>query len=890
MRRSPRPGRGPGRLSETRETLEDEARAELAFHVDSEIDRLMAEGHSRSEAQGIVLADLGDVEGIGSRCASIAWQSRRRSRLRSLWHSGWSDLRLGFRSLRRHRVHAIAATATLALGIGASTTLLSVVDAVAWRDLPYPDSDRLVRVAGTFPTGGMGPVPGPFLQGWREASTTLELLAAALVESRDLTPADGEPVRLRAAAVSEEYGALTGLDLALGRWFGPEEGGRNDARLAVLSHGLWMERWGGDPAILGTTVSLDGEPVTVIGVASERHLPPLALNLAGVDVWVPLPQAREDVMRHDLWMLRVAARHRAGVEVEAVRAEVQAITDRLIEGVDPEHYESGFRIQVDDLRRNTTAASADAVGILLGAAVLLLLAACANVANLSLARGRSRVGELGVRRSLGASRLRLIRMLTIETGVTALLGGLLGLGLARAGIVLFRRFDPGDLPRVGELVMDLRVVGIAFGVVVVAALASGLLPAFQLSRRSGPVDMGRSTTSDRGAARLRGALVAVEVAMALALLTGSALLGRSLWELVRVDPGFEAAGAYALHLELAQRYDSREARVRFFRDVAAELGSVPGVEAVGMGNGLPFGQGGAMGSVVVGDGASDAVPDYVRWQLVDAGFFPTLSVGAVEGRLLTAGEVARGATRVVVNRTFARTVWGAGPAVGRSLKIVRTDDDDPWLEVVGVVDDFRQGRLDRDVVPEIYIPLGQSPVVFASMDFVVRSSLPLESLAPALRAALWRLDDDQPVGWTDSLDGRIRGSLARHRFYGALLAVFAASAILLVVAGIYGTVAAGIGQRRRELGVRMALGATGGRITGEVARRSLGWMAVGLVVGTAGSVGAGRLVGTLLYGVGAHDGLTFLLAALTLAAIGAVAVLIPALRVTRIDPVDVLRA
>ena len=883
-------GRASPRLRWLQSDLREEAQAELEFHIEGEIDRLEGAGVPREEARRRVVAEMGDLDRIAWRLTTIARRQRVRRWLAGQVRGTLGDARSAVRTLGRRPGLSGTMILTLAVGIAGSTTMLSVIDGVAWRPLPYPESDRLVRVAGTFPTGGLGPVPGPLLADWQQASSSFEALAGAMVESKDLEQNGGEPARLRAGAVSPEYGALTGLEMTLGRWFTVDDDLRDGPALTVLGHGLWLNRWGGDPGIVGRDIVLDGQPVTVLGVLSAEHEPPVSLNLGGVQLWIPLRQAATDVATHDNWFLRVVGLRRPDVEQSAALAELQSLTDRLVDDYGIERYREGFAVQLEDLRANTVASAREPVRLLMVAAVLLLLVACANVSTLCLLRSRERAAEFGTRRSLGASRAGLIRQLLVESLVLAGLAGLIGGGLATAGIRLFSRFDPGDLPRVGELALDGRFVGIAVVVVFLTGLLSGLVPAVQLSRSSGPGGTSRSVTSDRGASRLRGTLVAIEVALSLTLVTGSALLAASISRMVRVDPGFEPAGVHVIHLELARRYDTREQRTAFFYELADVLRGLPGVTSVGMGNGLPFGGGGAMGSVEVDGEASADLPDYVRWQLVDEGFFPTLGVEAADGRLLDAGEVSGGAARVIVNRSFARAAWGSESAVGRRLKVIRTGDQAPWLEVVGVLEDFRQGRLDREVVPEIYVPLSQPPFVFPSMDFVVRGNLPPQVLAGSLREAVWRVDGSQPIGWIETLDRRIRASLARHHFYGAVLGVFGAAALFLVATGIYGTVATSIGQRRREIGVRMALGASRRRVRDEMARVGMIWISAGILAGVGLSAAGLKVTESLLYDVSVRDPASYAVAAACLAIVGAAAVLLPTRRLSRIDPSESLRA
>lgn len=872
----------------------EEVGRELRFHLEEDAERLVASGMSREEAWAEVRARAGPLHEIARECARLELQRRGRERRRTMTSAVLQDLRYGARALRRRPGFALAAVATIALGLGPATALYSVVDHVLLRPLPYPAPQELVRIGSTFPGGQIGPVPGPLFQDWeRRGAEPFTSLAAILVEHAELPAEGGAPGRLRIGAVSASLGPMLGLEPAFGRWFTAADDRRGSEAVTVLSHAVWMRRWGGDPSIVGRPIDLDGKPVTVIGVTPAGFHAPEAIGLSGVEAWIPLHHAKQDLDTHDNWFLRVLARLPASVPAPEAVGALQDRSDRLIEDYPSDPWgEIDFTLQSAGLRDLTVGSSRETMTPLMLAVALLLLTASVNLAHLNLARGRDRLDELAVRGALGAGRGRLVGQLVMESLLTGVVGALLAVGMAAAGIALFRSYGPGDLPRLDEVTLDLRVLSGAGTLLLFAGVGFALVPDLSAVRHAGVQGFGRLASGKRVAQRGRGALVAAELAFALMLLAAAGLLGRSYWNLVSVDPGFRTDRVSALHLTLRDRYETGDARLSAYSAIRDRLAAVPGVEAVGTVNGLPFGDTGVGGTVVVEGRVTDpaAGPDYVRWATTDDGYFRALGIAALPGgRLPDAGQFSAAAHVAVVNQAFVARFLGGRPGPGARIQVGRTGEDAPWWEILAVIADMKQGRLDRDATPEVYVPMRAAHFVFPDAEFVVLAGAGARVDANQLRSAVWAADPNQPVGWVAALSDRIEGSVVAPRFHAGLLAFMALTAVLLAAAGVFGTVAYAITRRRRELAIRRALGATASGVRSQVVRENLSWVVLGLAVGVAGCYPLSRTFTGMLFGVEPMSFGVLAPTTLTLLALGVVASWVPAVRASRVEPACTLR-
>jgi putative ABC transport system permease protein len=805
-----------------------------------------------------------------------------------------ADLRIAVRTLVRRPLFLIVSVVTIGIGVGAVTAIFSIVDGVLWRPLPYRSADRIVRVGGTFPDGSLGPVSPAMYFDWRAGTASFDGLAGVYRQQLDLA-GTGEPERFDAIGASAGFADVFGVELALGRWFSAEEDAPGAPPVVVLDHGLWQHRWGGDPGVLGSTLTLNGQPFTVIGVLSSKFVPPegLGRGLGEAVLWFPLARIDRDLTDRGNYFIRVVGRLKEGVSAVEARSEVTALTTALVESYGSDEPGEDFGVQLDALRDATVGSASATLIPLFGAVALLLLIACVNVLNLVIARNADRAREFGVRLALGAGRVALLRQLVAESLVLSVVGCGIGVLLARAGVDLFTLYSTGDIPRMTELVVDGRVLVFALALSAGLPFLLGLLPALGL-RKDGLAGLAGAVRGVGGScatARTRTALVVAETALALVILMGAGLLLASFARLVRVDPGFRAEDVAVVHVGATARYDEPASRLAYFNEMKAAIGSIPGVGAVGLSSALPFGDTGMGGSIQLEGWTDEVPPRFERWQLVDEDFLPVLGVEALPGgRLFEAGDLVGGPSVVVINEAFARRYWPGEDAVGRRLQIISTGPEAPWRTVIGVVRDFKQQRLSAATQPEVYVPFTQSRVVFNEVDLAVSSTNGTAVLAPALREAVWRVDPDQPIAWISTLEARIGRSTRRARFYAVLLSTFGIVALTLAVVGIYGTVSWNVGRRTPELGIRMVLGASSRSIVRRIVGRTAAAIGTGILIGAVAASAVSGVLDSLLFGVGPTDPATFAAVAGALLGAGVLAAWLPALRASRIDPAASMRS
>ncbi|HEX7049880.1 MAG TPA: ABC transporter permease [Longimicrobiales bacterium] len=792
------------------------------------------------------------------------------------------DLRYALRSLRKAPGFAGVAVLTLALGIGANTAIFSVVDGVLLRPLPYPEPDRLVSFVEA------GSYKGAFLE-YRERAESFEAIAAYTPGQAFSLTGRGEPVRLEGAVVSAGLFSVLGAKPLLGRTFLPGEDEAGREPVVVLSHGLWQQRFGADPGIIGEEVRLDGIARTVVGV-----MPPgFRFPSASTQLWVPASIRAADPI--DLWGMSVGttiARLRPGVTLEEARTEVRTLEPRMRELFPwdmPEDY--GRNATVVPLRDRIVGDVRPMLLVLLGAVGFVLLIACANVANLLLARATTRRRELAVRVALGAGRRRLMRQLLTESVMLAALGGIVGLFLAFWGVELLVAGLPADTPRLAGIGIDGRVLGFTAALTFATGLVFGVLPALRASR-SEPHDAlkegGRTATGAR--TRLSAALVVTEIALAVVLVTGAGLLIRSFWRLLRVDPGFRVENVVAATVAPPTfRYADGAARRAFYQELLGRLEALPGVTGAGITDRLPFG-GRNYGSVFVIEGRPDPATQGGDWPLADiaatisADYLRTMGIRVLRGRGFTPADRADAPGVVLINQALARRYWPDEDPIGRRI---RGPGSVPWLTIVGIVDDVAYNRLADTDLPAFYMPLLQHGPEVVSV--VVRSTADPATLAANLRAVVASIDEDTPVSDVRAMAQRVSDSLGRPRFTMLLLTAFAAAALILGAVGIYGVIAYAVSQRIHEIGIRMALGARAGDVLGMVVRQGAALAMIGIAVGLLAAFATTRLLAGLLYGVGATDAATFLAVPLLLGAVALAASWIPARRAARVDPVVALR-
>ncbi|MFW6201631.1 MAG: ABC transporter permease [Gemmatimonadota bacterium] len=799
------------------------------------------------------------------------------------------DVAYAVRMLRKRPGFTAVAVLTLALGIGATTAIFSVVNGVVLKALPYEDADRIVRLerADRTDPDDEGSAVSPIdLEDWGVAET---LRSLAVYSSWDLTLTGlGRAERLSAAVASPGFFEVFRSAPVLGRAFTDTESTLNGPAVAVIGHAFWQSRLGGDPDVLGRTIELDGDPHEIVGVA-----PPGFDHPEGASVWIPLQNDPSSCGRGCTWM-RAAGRLAPGASLEQAREELRAIAARVQQETsgDPDR-----TVLVNRLQDEVVGSAREALLVLLLAVTMVLLIACVNVANLLLARGATRKPEMAVRAALGAGRRRLAGQMLTESAVLAVAGGAVGVLLAWLGVDALRVLSPGDIPRIDEVALDGWTVLFALGLVIATTFVAGFAPAAQVGRV--PLARvlqygGRSRSGDAGAGRGRSALLVAEVALSVLLLAGAGLLLRSFVTLASVDPGFttERVAQFGLSLPDAQ-YPEPDAAVRLYSRLDEELEALPGVASVAYATGSPLGS----TSIALGFRHTDRPPPEESGQgssasvrYVDEDFFETMEIPIVAGRGIQAADLHGARHVVVVNRSAAREFWGDEDPIGTQIELGGNIGGFPEVEprtVVGIVSDIRSFDLAQAARPELYVPIAQGGPDFTT--FLIRTRGESAGVLPAARRVVERLDPDLPMLGAGAIEDAVADDLARPRFMLMLVGLFAVLAVILAVVGIYGVVAYVVSRRTREIGIRMAMGATTGRVLGLVLRQGVRPAAIGVVIGLGLALVGTRTLRGLLYGVEPHDPLTLTGVALLLLAATGAACLLPARRAARIPPAIALR-
>jgi putative ABC transport system permease protein len=801
----------------------------------------------------------------------------------------WQDIRFSLRSLRRSPGHTAAALLALALGIGANTAIFSVVHGVLLEPLPYPSPERLVMLIDANPSRGFDRFtssPPNFID-WRDQSRSFAGMAAMTRANPSLTGGGAEPERLEGAQISAGFFETLQVPPALGRGIGAADDRPGAPPVVVLSHELWRRRFGADPRLVGRTIDLDGRPHTVVGIAPEGFQFP-----SRAELWIPLALEITPDMRGGHF-LGVVGRLKPGLSVERAQAELSVIAGRLAKQYPDTN--TGWTVSAVPVRELMVEDVRPALLVLMATVAVVLLIACANVANLLLARMASREREVAIRTAIGAGRGRLVRQFLTESVLVALAGGALGLLLALWGTRALVAMNADNIPRASEIGLDPPVLLFTLALAVVTGLVFGLVPALHAAR---PDLQGTLKEGGRGASvgvrarSARGALVVVEVALTLVLLVSAGLLLRSFAGLAAVPPGFSSAGVLTLQLNLPEsRYGEEPQMAAFYDGLLASVRGLPGVRSAGAIYPLPLGTGRYMLSYVV-DGRPEPPPgqeesSHIRF--VTPGYLESMSIPLLRGRQLDAGDREGAMPAVVVNRTMAERAWPGEDPIGKRLTFDDpTDADAEWRTVVGVVGDVRHAELSTEPDAETYLPIAQDPSPFVTL--VVRADGDPMRLAAPVREAVRRADRDIPVFSVRPLERVVAESLAEQRFRTTLLAIFAGLALVLASVGVYGVVSYGVTQRRHEMGLRMALGARREQVQRLVVGQGLRLVLVGAAVGLVAAYLATRLLASFLYGVRATDPLTFAAVPALLALVALAASWLPARRATQVDPIVALRA
>ena len=849
---------------------------------------LIDAGASPTEAQSRARAEFGDIEYTRRYLNDTDRARMHHERRAEMGDELRSDVRFAFRQLRRNPGFTAIALVTLALGIGANTAIFSVVRGVLLAELPYVEPNRLIRVYSKIERGMVSVSPADF-KDWRQQSTRISALAASSEGTVNLT-GSGTAERFTQARVSANMFQLLGVRVALGRAFAPGEDVPDAPRVVILSDGLWRGRFGGDPAIIGKSIRLDDFPTEVIGVA-----PPEMRYPSPVDLWLTTRFTARDLSdgnRGSRW-IDVIGRLAPGATREQAQSEMNAIARRL-ELQDPKH-NAGYSTRLLQLRDDMVGGVRPALIILLAAVGFVMLIACANVASLMLGRTAARESELAVRTALGAGRGRLVRQLLTESCCLALAGGALGLALALAGTRLLLSLAPSDIPRLYNVRMDATVLLFTLGTTALAALFFGAVPALQASGADTVLHLrtgDRGSRTRPGSARARSVLVVAEITLALMLLVGAGLLIKSFERLRDVNPGFTAARVSTFTVTLSPvKYETLEQQRTFSTTLLDAVHRIPGVDSAALTFGLPLsGTSFQLSYVVQGRPAPppNAEPR-AQVRIVSPGYFATVGIPLVRGRVFGAADRVGNARTMVVSEETVRRYFPEEDPIGKHIDFGWNRDGDHLSgEIVGVVGDVRQHGLSEEVTPHIYAAWDQWPI--DEITVVMRSRGDPAVALKAARATVLSLDRDLPVYDAFTLETMVDRALGQPRFYVLLLSIFAALAVVLAVVGIYGVIAYTVQQRTREIGIRIALGASRERVVAMVVRRGLILALAGIAFGSAGAYAVSRVLQSLLFGVGARDPFTFGAVAALLGGVALLASWLPARRAARVDPLAAMRA
>lgn len=802
------------------------------------------------------------------------------------------DLRFASRNLLKNRGFTVAALLCLALGMGASSAIFSVVDTVLLKPLPFADPDRVMIVWNDLRLQDLpkAPFSGREFLDLQSQVTTFASVGAAAPQNVSLTGRT-EPQALLAMRATASLFPMLGVKPELGRLFSAEEDvlGRNN--VALLTHRLWKEQLGGDPKIVGQKISIDSKPYLVTGVLPESF----SFGKTDCDLWIPMALNPAKLMPRQVRTVMIAGRLKPGVSQERAQQEMNLVAQRFARDY-PDSYppSSGYGIRLVPAREDLVGDVRATLLVLFGAVGLVLVISCLNVANLLLARATSRTKEVAIRTALGSSRSTLVRQFLTEGLLLSFCGALLGLLLAFWSTRALAAFNPGNIPRLEEVHLDGAVLLFTLGLVVVTGCVFGLVPIFHSATsnlREPLQDGGKTSAGTTSGQRTRSALVVAEIAVALVVLVGAGLMIQSFRRLLEVNPGFRTTGLLTARYTLTQARVPQDAQVlalqRRFLEGAAAL---PGVRGVALASELPMGHGlNATGDITLEGqtlGPNEAPPT-TGWRIVSPDYFKTMEIPLLQGRVFTAADDEHAPGAVILDEALARRLWPDGSALGKRLKLnARTPAQSIWRTVVGVVGHVRQNGLAEASGDQLYIPLPQYPVRLNTL--VIRGAGRPEAMASGVRAAFAAVDHDLPLE-IKTIDQVIDDSLTRQRFNTFLFTFFGLVALALTAIGVYGVMAYSVAQRTRDVGIRMALGARKEDVLRLIVGQGARLTSIGLVLGLAAAWWLSRLMLSLLYGVGASDALTFVGVPLLLGLLGLAASWLPARRAAKVDPLVALR-
>ncbi|NNF14569.1 MAG: ABC transporter permease [Gemmatimonadetes bacterium] len=876
-------------------SVDREVEEEFDHHVEMMVRDLVDNGWDEDEARAEAGRRVGNVERWK---ADTRAEGRRRdgdANRRLWWDELRQDLRYGVRQIRRAPTFAAVVILTLGIAIGANTAVFSVVDAVLLQPLPVTEPDRLSMIWTRYlPISGFDiekfALSGPEALDIADETRTLEAMALFTTGTLTFTGDGAAPERVNVGFASATYSETMGVPPAQGRWFDASEDIADGPEVVVLSHGLWMNRFGGDPETIGQVVLMNGTSTEVIGIM------PVGFDLpSDARAWQPLRITRESQGGRGGHGIAAVGRLAPGMSQDDLDAELAVFRDRW--AAEYEH-NVGHYAWSQGLYDEIVAGAPERLRLLVAAVALVLLVACANVANLLLTRAERRRTEVAVRRTLGAGRSRITRQLATESMVLAALSAVLGTGLAWAGLEALIRIDPTALPRLDEVRLDGTVMGFVVGVTGVTTLLFGIVPAYIAGKRASGTLASAESRSSGGRRRtsLRRLLVGSEVAVSLVVVVLAALVVRSFGALVGTDPRMDPSDVLTFALSLpSATYPEREDLVGGYEEVLDALGSLPGVESVAATTNLPF----------TGTGQWDFQLDdrpprqegEVAWNAgishISGDYFATLGIPILEGRTFGSEDREDGPLVVIVSESMARRYWPGESVIGRRMGYEMAEDSVPWMTVVGLVPDPVTGSLDREPYPHVYVPHAQGGIstyfLPSTMQIALRTTVEPESVVPSVRSRIADFDADLPLYAVSTMTDVMAASYAGPRVTTNLLGAFGVIALVLAAVGIYGVISYSVAGRTREIGVRVALGAERREITRLVLGEGIRPVAVGVAVGLALAWFATRLVEAMLYQVEPTDPATFVTVPLLLMAVGFAASLLPARRATRIAPTEALR-
>ena len=872
-----------------RNAVETELNEEIRFHFDNEVEKYRKQGMTDEEARRSARLAFGGHEQVKEDC--------REARGTGLIETGQQDLRYALRQLWSNPLFAVVIILTMALSIGANSAIFSVISSVLLKSLPYPQPERIVRVFLTSSIYPKFPLNHFDLRDYRTRSKSFDSLAAFTRSDMQLSGGSTEPVRLHGFRITSGFFRVLGLHPQLGREFDEKAEAPGNGQQIILSDRLWRSKFGAARDIVGRKITLNAEPFTVVGVmpAGVEHPGNEYHSLAygdGVDLWSPFT-FEGDPTRRGAHYVEGIGRLKDGVRPEQAQSALDAIMIQIAR--DLGHDNTGWHVLVVPLYREVVGSSQRMLLVLLGAVGMVLLIACANAANLLLARAATRQREIAVRLALGASRSRLVRQLLTESLLIALVGGALGLGMAAGGVKALVSLLPADFPRAHEIHVSAPVFAFTFLVSTATGILFGLIPAIQASRmdpRRGLHEGGRTSTGTGRLSRLRNALVVSEVSLACVLLIGAGLMLRSLLNLIHLDPGFQEEHVFTASVSLPRAEYKTEAVVgRFYDTLTANLASIPGVEAAGAGSDLPWtGYDENTSLNIEGKQAPPHDEFHARYHVATPDYFRALGIPLLRGRFFTAGDKPDAPTVIIINRAMAEKYWPNEDALGKRV----TWDDHPkekdWFRIVGVVGDVKDKPNSPGAEPAFWWSNLQQPFPFSDMSLAIRATSDPQTLGDSVRNSVRRLDPALAVADVAWMDEIVYGSVATPRFAFVLVGLFAGLAILLAAIGTYGVISYSVSQRTPEFGLRMALGAQRLDVIRLVLAQAAKLVLTGTVLGLLLALTLARVLKNLIYDVSPADPVTFGAVGLTVIAIAVLACYIPARKATKANPMIALRA